>query len=134
MNVTKEVCDSDDIDRILSHLSSLPFDQVSPSIETAHILSHWCNISDRRVSWSTRELLARILLYVQERDDRWIALARDQFDIPEHVLRDSTSVDYGDDSVLLAILIHVTRQVIRITGTRSFCRQFPNSICVIRIL
>ncbi len=132
MNATKGVCDSDDIDRILSHLSSLPFDQVSPSIETARILSHWCNISDRRVSWSTRELVARILLYVQERDDRWIALARDQFDIPEHVLRNS--VAYGDDSVLLAILIHVTRQVIRIAGTRTFCRQFPNSICVIRIL
>ena len=100
MNATKGVCDSDDIDRILSHLSSLPFDQVSPSIETARILSHWCNISDRRVSWSTRELVARILLYVQERDDRWIALARDQFDIPEHVLRNS--VAYGDDSVCVA--------------------------------
>jgi hypothetical protein len=34
----------------------------------------------------------------------------------------------------LAILIHMTSQIIRIAGTRTFCRQFPNSICAIRIL
>ncbi|KAH9978277.1 hypothetical protein BJV74DRAFT_141881 [Russula compacta] len=46
-----------------------------------------------------------------ERDDRWIALAKDQFGLPEHVLRDN--IAHGDNSVLLSILIHVTRQALR---------------------
>jgi hypothetical protein len=51
------------------------------------------------------------LLFVRERDDRWIGLAKDQFGMPEDVLRDN--IAHGDNSVLLAILIHRTRQVIR---------------------
>jgi hypothetical protein len=56
-------------------------------------------------------VVSNIFLFVQERDDRWIALAKDRFGLPEDVLR--SNIAHGDNSVLLAILIHMTHQVIR---------------------
>jgi hypothetical protein len=50
----------------------------------------------------------------RKRDDRWIAFVEDHFGLSENVLR--RNIKHGDDTVLLAILIHVTRQVI---GTAS---------------
>ena len=57
-----------------------------------------------------RCIVAGILLAVSERDDRWTPLAKDQFGLPENVLRDN--IAHGDNSVLLVILIHLTRQAI----------------------
>ena len=50
----------------------------------------------------------RILLSLPERDDRWITLAARAFGLTEQDLRENIAL--GDDSVLLAILIHVTRR------------------------
>ena len=112
MNATKEICDSHDNHRILSHLSHLPFDQVPQSIQTAEILARsFSRSDDHHISRHAREPIANILLCLRERNSRWIALARDQFGIPECVLLDNLA--HGDDSVLLAILIHVTQQVVR---------------------
>ena len=110
MNATKEICDSVDICRILGHLSSLRFDQVSQSIQIAQILTPWCHTSDNRTSHCARHTVASILPHVRERDERWIALAKDQYGLPEHIVRDN--IAHGDNSVLLSILIHVTRQAI----------------------
>jgi hypothetical protein len=52
--------------------------------------------------------VARILLSVQERDDNWVRLASRVFGLSGQDLRENLAL--GDDSVLLAILIHVTRQ------------------------
>ena len=113
MNATKKMCHSDDIYTILFRLSSLHFDQVPQSIQTAEILARWFTSGDHHVSSRpARKLVGSILPHVRERDDRWIALVVDQFDIPEHVLRDNIVGVHGDDSVLLAILIHMTRKVI----------------------
>jgi len=112
MNATKEICDSDDICRILGHLSGLRFDQVPQSIQIAQILTPWCRISDNRTSLCARHAVASILPHVRERDDRWIALANDQYGLPEHIVRNS--IAHGDNSVLLSILNHVTYQVIHI--------------------
>ena len=54
---------------------------------------------------------ARILLSLRERDDRWITLAARAFGLSEQDLRENVAL--GDDSVLLAILIHVTRRCLR---------------------
>ncbi|KAH9983524.1 hypothetical protein BJV74DRAFT_849815, partial [Russula compacta] len=71
------------------------------SIETGHALSHWC---------TSKDSLAKILMAVSQHDDRWIALAKDQFGLPEDALQDN--IAHGDNSVLLSILIHLTRQFI----------------------
>jgi hypothetical protein len=48
---------------------------------------------------------------VQKRNDSWVTLAARVFGLPERDLRDNIAL--GDDSVLLAILLHVTRQFLR---------------------
>ena len=55
--------------------------------------------------------VARILLSVRERDDRWITLAARVFDLPEQDLQGN--IDIGDDSVLLAALIRLIRPPLR---------------------
>jgi hypothetical protein len=112
MNATKEICDSVDICRILGHFSSLRFDQAPQSILIAQILTPWCHTSDNRTSLCARHAVASILPHVRERDNRWIALANDQYGLPENIIRDN--IAHGDNSVLLSILIHVTHQVIHI--------------------
>ena len=61
--------------------------------------------------------MARILASVRERDDKWIVLAARVFGLPEQDLRDNIAL--GDDSVLLAILIHVARQSLQSFLSRS---------------
>ena len=61
----------------------------------------------------------RILFSLRERDDRWITLAARAFGLTEQDLRENFAL--GDDSVLLDILIHVTRRYLRFgRSTRSF--------------
>ena len=57
-----------------------------------------------------RCIVAKTLMGLRERDDRWIALAKGQFDLVEDVLRDN--IAHGNNSVLLSIFIHLTRQAI----------------------
>lgn len=111
MNAANAVCGPYDIYGILRHLSRLRFDQAPQSIQAAQVLARWCTSSEDYVSRCARQTVASILLSVRERDDRWTALVKDQFGLPEHVLRDN--IAHGDNSVLLSILIHVARGVIR---------------------
>ena len=57
---------------------------------------------------SDNDTVTRILMNVRERDDKWIRLAAGEFGLPEQDLRKNVALK--DDSVLLAILIHVIRQ------------------------
>ena len=57
-----------------------------------------------------QSIVACIISNVQERDDRWIALAADQLGNTTSVIRDY--LEYGKDSVLLANLIHITNQIV----------------------
>jgi hypothetical protein len=86
------------------HFSLLP-----KSIETADTLVRWCASNDDS-ALHARCLVAGILQSMQRRDDRWIVLARDQLGLPEQVLRDH--IARGDNSVLLAIFLHMSRQLI----------------------
>ena len=80
------------------------------SIETGHVLARWCTSKDSSIANPTRRIVAKILMDVRERGDRWIALAKDQFGLPEDVLLDN--IAHGDNSVLLSILIHLTRKAV----------------------
>jgi len=111
MNAIKEMCNDDGPSNIFCHLTSLRFDQTAPSIRTAEILTPWCASSDSVASGLAQYTVAKILPYVRERDARWIALAGDVFGLPERILR--YDIARGDDSVLLSIFLHTSRQVIR---------------------
>ena len=109
-NATAEICDPADVDEIFFRVLRARVDQLPQSIQIARILAPLCTCRDPDVCLDARQKVARILLSVRERDDRWIVLAKDQFGLPEHVLRNH--IAHGDNSVLLSILIHVTRQVL----------------------
>ena len=89
--------------RIL-HLFSRDHSGVSRSAEIGHSLGVLRNGNGALL---TRGIIASITAINDERDERWFALAIDELGIPEDVLR--RYLDHGD-SVLLANLIHITRQ------------------------
>jgi hypothetical protein len=78
---------------------------VPQTVEMVHTLARWFNDEQDDVS---QDIVARILVNVRERNDSWFTLAARTFGLPERDLRDNIAL--GDDSVLLAILNHVTRQ------------------------
>ena len=80
--------------------------EIPQSVEFAEFLTSW---DKRRYGRYTQWIIANVLAHVDERDDRWMALAMDYLGIPEPVLRDYLA--HGD-SLLLAILIHSTRHAI----------------------
>jgi len=81
------------------------------SVETGHTLArHFSNNNDRYSSQYAQYCVARILMTVKNRDDCWFALSRGQLGLSEPVLRNLLA--HGD-SVMLAVFLHVTRQVIR---------------------
>ena len=118
MNAIKEISNHSDTDRIFPHLSSLRFDQVAPSIQAVQLLTPWSSSSDTTTSSLARYTVAKMLPYVQERDDRWITATHDIYDFPEHILRDYVSL--GDDSALLAIFNHAAHHIIRTGELRTW--------------
>jgi len=111
MNAIKEIYDNDSLSKFLPSFSSLRFDQMAPSIYAAQILAPWHTATGSDItSRLAQHTLAKMLPYVQERDNDWVALATGVYDLPEKTLQDH--IDCGDNSVLLAIFIHEARQVI----------------------
>jgi len=110
MNAIKEVCHYADMDRIFPCLSNLRFDQITPSIQAVEILAPWCTSRDTIMSGIARYAVAKMLPYIQERDDRWIASSHDIYGLPDHILR--SHISHGDDSVLLAIFNHTARHIL----------------------
>ena len=80
------------------------------SVEIGHSLSRWGRSTDGPISADLRKIIACIIVCTQDRDDRWRKLVTEVFGVPDGVLRDDF---VHDDSVLLAILIHVTRDDLR---------------------
>ena len=87
------------------------WDQVPPTIEIAHTLERWWTSNDQYTARYTQGIVSRILATVKERDDRWVELAARVYGLPECDIRDI--VTDGDDSVSLAILIHLIRIAFR---------------------
>jgi hypothetical protein len=83
---------------------------VLQSVEIGNYLKGWGNNRDRETSLYSQSIVAGVIANVQERDDRWSALAKDQLRISRDVLQDY--VAHGD-SVLLANLIHITPKILR---------------------
>ncbi|KAH9960754.1 hypothetical protein BGW80DRAFT_923121 [Lactifluus volemus] len=83
---------------------------VLQSFEMGDILRTW-NRSNQEISFCTQILVSGIIANVPSHDDRWIALASDLLGKSEDEIRGYR--DGGDGNVLLANLIHITRQIIR---------------------
>lgn len=110
------------ISQIFTDISSGRWPELLQSVEIGHSLRRWSNSSDSQVTWDVRRIVARIIVSVREHDDRWISLAKAEYGIADHVLREYV----GDgDSVLLSILIHMTREAFR---TRSWSPWILSSL------
>jgi hypothetical protein len=108
MNATNVLHGPYSVSKILYDIFEGRWGQALQSVETGYTLAHWCtsgHIED--ISKPVRCIVASILARARKRTDRWIALAVDQFDISERVLRDN--IDHGE-SALLFVLIHLTRR------------------------
>ena len=80
------------------------------SVELRHSLISWGNNDDRKTSLFAQCIIACIIANVSQRNERWFSLTMRHLGISEHVLR--SYLDHGD-SMLLASLVHFTRQFVR---------------------
>jgi hypothetical protein len=86
------------------------FDQASVSIERLQAMARWFTHSSDEVPDTARISVARNLLKIQERDNRWITLASDAYGLEARDIEHNVAL--GGDNVLLAFLIRVSRQAI----------------------
>ena len=108
LNATCEALGLDGVSRILKEILNGRWSEMLQSVEVGLSLRRWGN-DVTQFSSSLRRIVARIVSRVRERDDHWITLVKDTFDIPERVLRETLA--HGD-SALLSILIHLTRRLL----------------------
>ncbi|KAH9965097.1 hypothetical protein BGW80DRAFT_759609 [Lactifluus volemus] len=95
------------------HILRQIFDRQHPvlqSIGMGDILRRW-NRSNQEIGFCTQILVSGIIANVRNRDDRWVVLASNLLGKSEDEVRGYR--DSGDGNVLLANLIHITRQIIR---------------------
>ena len=84
--------------QILWYILRGRFGQLPRSIETAYILSRWCPAKNEDIALVALCGVAETLCTIKKRDDRWVALAKDRFGLPERVFRDH--IARGDNSML----------------------------------
>jgi tRNA threonylcarbamoyladenosine modification (KEOPS) complex Pcc1 subunit len=99
---------SSSIASILSVVFRIGVDVILRSVDIGRTLSLK---SGGDTGLCAQAIIAGIIATVPKRDDRWIALTKDQLGISENVLRDYLT--HGD-SVLLANLIHIIRTLLRL--------------------
>jgi len=86
-------------------------DEALKSVGLGHSLISWGHGTDDSINPIVRWVVACIIAHAQDRDDRWSKLVKEAFDIPDGVIQDYVA---GGDSMLLAILNHVTYEALRI--------------------
>jgi len=99
------------VSQILGNFFNGHRDEALKSFEIGHSLVRWGHSSDDSIGPNVRRIVACVIARDQDRDDRLAKLVKEAFDIPDGVIRDYLA--HGD-SMLLAILIRVTRKALRI--------------------
>jgi hypothetical protein len=97
----------DGVSQIFQDILNGRWPELIQSVEVVQSLRQWSNEKDERFTQYVKRIVAQAVVDVLERDDRWISLVKAEFDVPDHVIQ---SYITHENSVLLSILIHVTRQ------------------------
>ena len=113
LNAAHVVLGCDRVSYILREILNGRWPELLQSVEIGHSLRHWSNTIDERFTPDVRRIVARIVIGACERNDSWISLVRAEFNVPDRDLRKYIT---DRDSVLLSILIHVTRRALQ-TGS-----------------
>ena len=122
LNAAHAVLGSDDVSQILQDIRSGRWPELLQSVEIGHSLRRWRNSNDKQFTENVRRIMAQIVVGVRERDSRWLSLVKAEYGIAEPALRKYSG--HGD-SVLLSILIHMTRQAFH---TRSLTPWLLSSL------
>jgi hypothetical protein len=115
LNAAHAALGPDAVLQILDNIFKGHWDEALQSVEIGYALRRCGHGRDHDLN--VQRIVACIITRVRGRDDRWTALVKEAFGVPDGVLRDSLA--HGDDSVLLSILIHVLRQANR-DGSRTW--------------
>ena len=99
----------DNVSSILENILIKYWDQVPKTVEMGYTLARWCASENQRTAQYAQCIVNWVLATLPERDDRWVELAARIFGLPEREIRDI--IVTGDDSVSLAIIIQVTRNL-----------------------
>ena len=113
LNAARSALGFDGVSQILWDILNGRWTELVHSVDMVQSLRQWSNKSDRQFISYVQRVVAQVIVDVRDRDERWIALVKAEFAIPDRVLR--RYIPHGD-SVLLAILIHMTRQALQ-TGS-----------------
>ena len=108
LNAAHAALDPYAVSRMLDSIFNGHWDEALQSVEIGHALRFWSHSRDYDLN--VRRIVACIIARARRRDDRWTMLVKEEFGVPDHVLRDS--LGHGD-SVLFSILIHISRQANR---------------------
>ena len=100
-----------DVSPILHDILFEHWNEVPTSIEMGHTLVRWCTSYDQEIALYAQSIIGGILGSVPERNDSWDALAASVLGSAKHDFWDDIAA--RRDSVLLALLIRVTRPYIR---------------------
>jgi hypothetical protein len=101
------------VSQILQDILSGRWPELIQSVEIVQSLRHWNDKNERRFTQYVRRIVTQVVVDVRERDEGWISLVKAEFAVPDRDIR--SYISHGD-SVLLSILIHVTRQALQ-TGS-----------------
>ncbi|KAI9462046.1 hypothetical protein F5148DRAFT_236657 [Russula earlei] len=110
LNAAEAAIGPDGTSRILDDIFNGRWSEALQSVEIGISLRRWGINRDDTIVLNVRRVVACIIARTRERDDRWSMLVKDEFGVPDRVLRDYIS--HGDN-VLLAILLHTTREAFR---------------------
>ena len=108
-SATRAVPGPDGVSQILLDIIRGRWRGLLQSIEMAQSLWRWGNTTKcgSQFTHDVRTIVTQVIVGVRERDNRWISLTKDQFGVPDRVLRDNIA---HRDSALLSLLIHLTRE------------------------
>ena len=112
LNAAQAALGFDDVSQILYDILNGCWPDITQSVEVIQSLRHWVVKNDDFASL-IRRIAAQAIVDARERGESWISLVKDEFGLPDPDIR--RFMPHGD-SVLLSILIHVTRRALR-TGS-----------------
>jgi hypothetical protein len=96
----------------------ISYDNLQPHLDRSPLpswslqaMTRWFTHTSRSVSDTARSRATELLASVQKRDEYWIAIASDAYDLSRLDLQDMVSL--GGNNVLLSILISISRRTIQ---------------------
>ena len=97
----------DGVSQILQNILNGRWSELIQSVEMVKSLRYWNDKNGKRFTPYIQRIVSQVVVDVSERGKGWISLVKAEFAVSGHVLRSYIS---QGNSVLLFILIHMTRQ------------------------